>query len=356
MENNASGPDRPTVVVPVTDIDRGVEEFRALGFGLVRIGPADSPAYAELVAGGVRLRLELAEGDDRHPHLRLPTVEGLTVLADERSVRPPAERARWTSRPAVVVNHPDEVVHPGRAGLAYRDLIPDRWGGAVIASHINVPEDGPVADYVHHHRVGFQLIYCHRGWVDVTYQDQGPSRRLEAGDLFLQPPGLRHRVDRAGDNLWVLEVTAPADHPTLADEGLTLPNGNDPGRTYGGQRFLHHVSADVPWTRLGESSERQDHGLEEATGGVARSQTWRCTDRSSGSSTVDLAEIGDRPLRFVFVLDGSADVTVDGSVHRLATDASIAVPGELSGSVTIQPGARLFVLSADLSEGGLVSA
>ena len=41
----------------------------------------------------------------------------------------------------------------GRAGMVYRDLIPDRLGGAFIASHITIPEGGPVPDYVHHHDI-----------------------------------------------------------------------------------------------------------------------------------------------------------------------------------------------------------
>ena len=33
----------------------------------------------------------------------------------------------------------------GRAGMLYRDLIPGRLGGRFIASHISIPEGGPVA-------------------------------------------------------------------------------------------------------------------------------------------------------------------------------------------------------------------
>ena len=40
----------------------------------------------------------------------------------------------------------------GRAGMLYRDLIPDRLGGAIVASHIRIPEGGPVGDSVHFHQ------------------------------------------------------------------------------------------------------------------------------------------------------------------------------------------------------------
>ena len=61
----------------------------------------------------------------------------------------------------------------GRAGMHYRDLIPSRLGGSIIASHIRIPGGGPVPDMVHFHSVGFQLIYCYKGWVDLVYEDQG---------------------------------------------------------------------------------------------------------------------------------------------------------------------------------------
>ena len=38
--------------------------------------------------------------------------------------------------------------------MLYRDLIPDRLGGsAIVASHIRIPEGGPVGDSVHYHKV-----------------------------------------------------------------------------------------------------------------------------------------------------------------------------------------------------------
>ena len=84
----------------------------------------------------------------------------------------------------------------GRAGMRYRDLLPDRQGGRFIASHIAIPDGGPVPDYVHYHRIRFQLIYCHRGWVRVVYEDQGdavrpPRRRLRAPAARDPPPGAR---------------------------------------------------------------------------------------------------------------------------------------------------------------------
>jgi hypothetical protein len=50
----------------------------------------------------------------------------------------------------------------GRAGMEYRDLIPSRLGGAMIASHIRVPDGGPVPDMVHFHKVGFPADLLHQ--------------------------------------------------------------------------------------------------------------------------------------------------------------------------------------------------
>jgi quercetin dioxygenase-like cupin family protein len=102
----------------------------------------------------------------------------------------------------------------GRAGMEYRDLVPGRLGGAMIASHIRIPTGGPVPDMVHYHKVGFQLIFCIRGWVDVVYEDQGGPRRLYPGDCFVQPPEIRHRVLHASDGIEVIEIGVPAEHVT----------------------------------------------------------------------------------------------------------------------------------------------
>ena len=75
--------------------------------------------------------------------------------------------------------------------MYYRDLIPGRYGGRFIASHIRIPAGGPVPDYVHHHSVEFQLIFCVNGWVRVAYEDQGEPMVLNPGDCFLQPPHIR---------------------------------------------------------------------------------------------------------------------------------------------------------------------
>ena len=133
--------------------------------------------------------------------------------------------------------------------MRYRDLLPNRQGGRFIASHIAIPDGGPVPDYVHHHDIRVQIIYCHRGWVRVVYEDQGPPFVLEAGDCVLQPPGIRHRVLESSAGLEVIEVTCPAAHPTHtgsrhdAADVRCLPRSRLrwPG-------FVHHRRRDATWS------------------------------------------------------------------------------------------------------------
>ena len=107
--------------------------------------------------------------------------------------------------------------------MQYRDLIPDRQGGRYIASHIRIPDGGPVPDYVHFHEIRFQLIYCYRGWVRVVYEDQGEPFVMNAGDCVLQPPLIRHRVLESSAGLEVVEIGVPAVHATHVDHERALP-------------------------------------------------------------------------------------------------------------------------------------
>jgi quercetin dioxygenase-like cupin family protein len=199
--------------------------------------------------------------------------------------------------------------------MRYRDLIPDRQGGRFIASHIQIPEGGPVPDYVHRHRVRFQLIYCYRGWVRVVYEDQGPPFVLEAGDAVLQPPEIRHRVLESSAGLEVIEVSCPAEHETLADLELELPTPvARHERDFGGQVFVRHQAfrADwVPWRVPG--FEARDLGTAAATRGLAGAQVVRWRGPASGPSGPDhpLAT-HDAELLFTFVLEGGATLDCGG--------------------------------------------
>jgi catechol 2,3-dioxygenase-like lactoylglutathione lyase family enzyme len=136
-------------VIPCPDLPEALAFFTdKLQFRLDMIMPADSPRVAVVSRDGLELRLEQVGGE-----------------------RPPESASRTPQIGVCRENESRWIV--GRAGMEYRDLIPDRLGGQVIASHIRLTRGGEVPDYVHYHKIGFQVIFCKAGRIRVVYQDQG---------------------------------------------------------------------------------------------------------------------------------------------------------------------------------------
>jgi quercetin dioxygenase-like cupin family protein len=196
----------------------------------------------------------------------------------------------------------------GRAGMHYRDLIPSRLGGAIIASHIRIPDGGPVPDMVHYHTVGFQLIFCYRGWVDLVYEDQGEPFRLHAGNCVIQPPEIRHRVLFASENIEVIEIGVPAEHVTTIDHEMELPTSNyRPDREFQGQTFVHHKADDANWSEFRLSGfQGRDTTISANTKGVAGVQVVK---RGKGETEWS-AHDGD--ILFSFVMEGSMTLEGEG--------------------------------------------
>jgi quercetin dioxygenase-like cupin family protein len=272
--------------IPCTDLDEAVAYFtERLGFRIETIFPADDPRVAVVSGHGLTLRLEASAA---------PTV------------RPPGA---WVE---------------GRAGMRYRDLIPGRLGGRLIASHIQIPGGGPVPDYVHYHRVRFQMIHCWKGWVRVVYEDQGPPFVMHAGDCVLQPPEIRHRVLESSPGCEVIEITAPADHVTVANHDLPLPTSQvRPDRDFGGQRFV-----------------RGHAGIAAASNGLA--MVWTARGPLAGRH--------DGELLFLFVLHGKALLDPAGSVPKpLAEGDAVVIPAGQTYHVT-DAGGDLELLSVALAQ------
>ncbi len=212
----------------------------------------------------------------------------------------------------------------GRAGMNYRDLLPTRLGGAIIASHIRVPGGGDVPDMVHYHTVGFQLIFCYKGWVDVLYEDQGGMMRLHAGDCVIQPPEIRHRVCHASPDIEVIEIGVPADHVTTIDHAFTLPNGTgDPAREWQGQRFVHHVKEGAVWQPFRVPGfVCRETGIAEGTKGVAGIQVVRFEGGEPPATRTDA------DIHFTFVMEGEMVLHAEGQAPRAlqAGDAFVLPP------------------------------
>ncbi len=310
-----------------------------LGFQVNMIFPADDPSEAVISAHGLRIRLR-RDATGSPGKLRLicddPTVFGdgeqlLTapngtqielVSADQTLVLPPPQ-------PSLVVNQLKDGSQwdAGRAGMLYRDLIPDRQGGRFIASHIRIPEGGPVPDYVHFHKIHFQMIYCYKGWVRVVYEDQGEPFVLRAGDCVLQPPEIRHRVLECSPGMEVIEIGCPAAHQTYTDHELLLPTATlKPTRDFGGQRFVRHEAEIAPWKpwRL-EGFACRDMGISLATDNLASVQVARLSGNPQNHYYSHHAE-----FLFIFVLQGTMTLDCEGhDPQPLVADDSFVVPAGL---------------------------
>lgn len=276
------------------DLNRAIDDLRREGFRLDVVYPADDPQVAVLSRNEERV------------HLATPDAPLLAAGLPQFV-------------PEFLLTRAGETPGQGRAGMLYRDLIPGRLGGRYVASHISIPKGGPVDDWVHYHRIALQVIFVRRGWVRVVYEDQGDPFVMNEGDLVLQPPGIRHRVLESSPALEVVEISAPALHETLADHEMTLPNGENLERDFGGQRFLRHISAETPWIPL-RGAEAQETRIVDATHGLACVRVIRPAD----DPEIRFAP-HDGELVFGFVLDGTA--ALDGREVAPA-DAFVIPPGE----------------------------
>ncbi len=330
MIDPSSGHADPVATGPITlacgDLDRATTALVAAGFRLDTLVPTDDPRELWLSRDGHRLRL--VRVDDLDGRVGPPLWEPGAPLAS-----PPLN----VDRPLVTRAGGPPVT--GRAGMHYRDLVRGRLGGALIASLIRIDDEGPVPDYVHHHDVDFQLIYCRRGRVRVVYEDQGDPVELTPGDAILQAPGIRHRVLWASAGLEVVEVTTPAVHPTHRDHELELPNGRgDPRRLWGGQRFVHHVAADAvarpSWLPGFTSTEL---GIGDATAGRAGVRTHTASDTHP-----DAPPVTHHADVVVFhVLDGTVDVRLDDTRETLGDGDTVVVPPGVALSWNPRGGVRL---------------
>jgi len=333
-----SGTTQAEVRLPSRDLHADMAFFgETLGFRLESIFPADNPAVAVMTGHGLRIRLDRGAGEapgtirllcDRPEKFAAgqAELEAPNGTRIELHAREP-EFPRSPIRHALVVQRLDDsdawIV--GRAGMQYRDLIPGRLGGAVIASHIRIPQGGPVPDMVHFHTITFQLIYCYRGWFDLVYEDQGPPFRLEAGDCVIQPSRIRHRVLESSDNGEVIELGVPAEHLTTIDHALTLPTDTlRPHREFSGQRFCRHRRRDATWAawRL-PGFEARRTGIDDATGGVANVEVARAVD-----GTAVAVASHDADILFTFVLEGGMSLRASGreAQELRAGDAFVLPP------------------------------
>lgn len=327
---------RAEICLPTTDLRADLEFFgKSLQMRLDMIYPADDPSVAVYSGHGLRVRLEQRKG--ANPGIRILTddpgfADGAKFLDSPGGtaveiipLNPPLELPK-TDHAFVVRRLADQAPWViGRAGMQYRDLIPSRLGGSIIASHIRIPDGGPVPDMVHFHKVGFQLIFCYRGWVDVVYEDQGPPIRLTAGDCFIQPPEIRHRVLEASDGIEVIEIGVPAEHITEIDHDMELPTPHlRPDREWQGQKFVFNEVSKATWEPV------------QLCGFMARDTTIAANTRNVAGVTVLKRGQGDpvwskhdADIHFTFVMEGKMTLEGEGKdPYELSPgDAFVIPPG-----------------------------
>jgi quercetin dioxygenase-like cupin family protein len=329
------GPLGPAEIqLPCADLAACLDYFVGqLGFRIETIFPADDPTTASLSGHGLRLRL--APGDGEPGLIRLPCadppLEGARILTAPNGTRiellpadPPLVMPGLAPR-FILSRAAEAAAGLGRAGMLYRDLIPGRLGGRYIASHITLPAGGPVADWVHFHKVHAQMIFCRRGWARLVYEDQGEPFLFSVGDCVLQPPLIRHRVLETSPGFEVVEVSSPAPHETLADHDMALPTGRrDPARDFGGQIFHHGRAAVTPWTAFGETGfEVRDAGLSGASAGRISAEVLRPAAKDHLAMAARNVE-----LLLGFVLSGATSLAFRGLHALTGGDAFVIPPGE----------------------------
>ncbi len=107
-----------------------------------------------------------------------------------------------------------------RTYAQYRDLgIKNATGGMAVAHVIRFVGkcDPKVVSKEHLHEAEFQMIYVLKGSMVSSFDGQG-THTMKAGDAWLQPRGIKHKVLDYSDDCEVLEIVMPADFKTVEFE------------------------------------------------------------------------------------------------------------------------------------------
>jgi uncharacterized RmlC-like cupin family protein len=153
------------------------------------------------------------------------------IRAKKPGARKTPERSSARSRKAVktasprrshklLVNHlreEDFKVDGLRRYARYRDLgVKDATHGMAVAHVIRFqgPCDPKLVSKLHRHAADFQLIYVLKGKITSHFEAHG-VHTMTAGDAWLQPKNIKHKVLSYSDDCEVLEIVMPADFKTV---------------------------------------------------------------------------------------------------------------------------------------------
>jgi mannose-6-phosphate isomerase-like protein (cupin superfamily) len=134
--------------------------------------------------------------------------------------RPKAAAAPARRSHKFVVNHldPKDFKSDGlRTYAFYRDLgVNDATHGMAVAHVVKFvgPCDPKVVSKMHLHKAEFQMIYVLKGSMTTEFEGQG-VHTMKAGDSWLQPPSIKHKVLDYSDDCEVLEIVMPGNFKTV---------------------------------------------------------------------------------------------------------------------------------------------
>ncbi|MEZ5347259.1 MAG: cupin domain-containing protein [Pyrinomonadaceae bacterium] len=319
------------------DLDNTLDFYtKELGFLLHTIFPADDPSVAVISGYGITIRLKIGDTQqnqgtaiilkcDISENKEQTLIAPNGVQIELKAADPPFNLPK--PRPQILIHRfgKDSEWVSGRAGMQYRDLIPDRAGGFLIGSHIRIPGAGPVPDYVHYHRIHFQMIYCLKGSAKLVYEDQGEPFIFREGDCVLQPPEIRHRVLESMGDLEVIEISSPAEHETHRDHELILPTPEfKPDRKFGVQQFLHHRAQNAAWSKwIVDGFTFCDLQVKKASKGIADVKIVRADSRGKCELIRQ-----DRKILFGCILKKNLLFSLsDSEPVRLCEGDSFVIPG-----------------------------
>jgi mannose-6-phosphate isomerase-like protein (cupin superfamily) len=134
--------------------------------------------------------------------------------------RPKAASAPLRRKHKFVVSHldPSDFKSDGlRTYAAYRDLgIKDATRGMAVAHVVKFigPCDPKVVSKMHLHKAEFQMIYVLKGTMVSEFEGEG-VHTMKAGDAWLQPQSIKHKVIDYSDDCEVLEIVMPGNFKTV---------------------------------------------------------------------------------------------------------------------------------------------
>ena len=104
-----------------------------------------------------------------------------------------------------------------RTYAKYRDLgVLKGTNGMALAHVIRFlpPFQPKLVSKLHLHDVNLQMIYVLKGWISTDVEGQG-ELTMKAGDSWLQPPRVKHKVTGYSDDCEVLEIVLPGNFKTV---------------------------------------------------------------------------------------------------------------------------------------------